>query len=75
MATHRPCGRTWTGLHMEHCAAAGCCQTFSGPTTGDAHRVGKYPDRRCLTPDEMTARGWHKDRRGIWRGKPRAVPA
>lgn len=73
MATHRPCGRSWTGLHIEHCAA--CCESFSGPTTGDAHRVGRHDARRCLTPDEMTAKRWHKDQRDIWRGKPRAVTA
>ncbi len=64
------CGATWTGSRAEHCAA--CCQTFSGTTAGDAHRVGKHdvftgPDRRrCLTTDEMTERGMVRNKRGLW---------
>lgn len=69
MTIHKPCGTTWTGLRLEHCAAAGCCQTFSGTILGDKHRVGHHGvDRRCLTPDEMRAKGWHQDDRGIWHG-------
>ena len=45
---------------MEHCTVTGCHQTFSGPMTGDGHRVGTHtPDtRRCLTVDKMMAKGW-----------------
>jgi hypothetical protein len=64
------CGAIWGGTRAEHCTD--CHRTFSGPTTGDAHRVGKFPDgRRCLTEKEMQAKGWHLAKRGVWVGAPR----
>lgn len=65
------CGKSWGGLRMEHCTV--CHQTFSGQTLGDAHSVGKdVMAKVCLTPDEMSAKGWRlvKD---VWRGA--AMPA
>lgn len=46
-----------------------CGEPFQSQTLFDKHRVGKYePDeRRCLTPDEMQAKGWRHDGR-TWRG-------
>jgi len=39
----------------------------------DAHRVGPHDgDRRCLTVEEMTWRGWPLDRHGRWRDPARA---
>lgn len=64
------CGARWFGQRLEHCTV--CHRTFSGTTTGDAHRVGPYwPEglRRCLTDDELTARGLWLDA-GIWHGRP-----
>ena len=54
------------GLRTEHCAA--CHQTFTGTTSGDRHRVGAFwPDeRRCLTPEEMRAKGMEQNARGHW---------
>lgn len=55
------CGARWTGLKAEHCAA--CHETFSGTTAGDKHRTGDHAvstgptRRRCLTADEMLAKG------------------
>lgn len=55
---------------QEHCCA--CCQTFSGTTAGDMHRVGKHhistgPDRRrCLSVDEMLAKGMTQNAHGVW---------
>lgn len=58
----RPRGR------MEHCKV--CHQTFSGASTGDAHRTGRYGiDRRCRTSDELSALGLWLER-GIWHGSP-----
>lgn len=60
------CGATWTGKRMEHCTA--CHATFSGTTAGDKHREGDYfPDtRRCLSADEMRAKGMARNGRGVW---------
>lgn len=51
----------WQSLKIEHCCSCGA--TFSGSTAGDKHRVGDHAvsagpsRRRCLTADEMLARG------------------
>lgn len=62
MTTHPKCGKSWGGKRQEHCA--GCCETFSGTTAGDKHRIGEHGvDRRCASPAE---RGLVQDERGIW---------
>lgn len=74
MPTHQKCGSTWNGSRVQHCAAPGCCLTFSGTTSGDHHRVGEHhitdptdPNRRrCLTIDEMTDRGMRPNAYGYW---------
>jgi len=51
----------WTGHRTEHCCS--CGMTFTGTTAGDKHRTGDHavfvgPNRRrCLTADEMLAKG------------------
>ena len=68
--TCRTCNAILNGLKAEHCAA--CHETFTGTRPGDMHRVGRHgvtegPDRRrCLTPDEMRAKGMTQDKRGYW---------
>ena len=63
MPTHPPCGKTWSGLRKEHCPA--CCETFSGQTAGDKHRVGKHGlDRHCVDPADV---GLVQDQHGVWR--------
>lgn len=72
------CDAKWKTLRAEHCTL--CHQTFSGTTTGDAHRVGDHGvtkgprRRRCLPPEEVKIkrgkRGvfglkWSEDR-GYW---------
>lgn len=70
MKTTCRCGAEWTGLRMEHCTV--CHLTFSGTTAGDKHRVGDHavfvgPDRRrCLTVEEMWAKGMTQNKRGVW---------
>lgn len=68
MTRHDPCGTEWDGTATQHCAA--CCETFTGTSSGDAHRVGEFDDgtRRCLTPGEMLAlkRPLIQDWRGFW---------
>jgi hypothetical protein len=72
---HPQCGAQWSGLRIEHCAS--CHQTFSGTSTGDAHRVGPHEPselRRCLSPDELRALGlWATTNpygTEVWHGSP-----
>lgn len=67
------CGAVWSGHRAEHCTI--CHETFSGSTTGDAHRVGPHDgNRRCLTGDELTALGlWAEPNQygtPVWHGTP-----
>lgn len=54
-------GVRWTGHTAQHCCA--CGEVFSGETAGNMHRVGDHAvstgptRRRCLTADEMLAKG------------------
>ena len=43
-------------------------QFFNTVNTFDMHRVGDFADksRRCLTIDEMTAKGWRINPYGFW---------
>ena len=50
-----------------HCTACGL--TFRSETGFTAHRVGDYSQGRrprCLTVDELTARGWLPNAAGYW---------
>jgi len=75
MTTHPPCGATWTSKAAEHCSV--CCETFSGTSAGDAHRVGSFAEgtRRCLDAAEMREAGLVLDSRGIWVWTVRAFAA
>lgn len=66
MTTCRDCGATWGGKRLEHCTV--CHQTFTGTGAGDKHRVGDYwpNERRCLSGDEMRAKGMRQNDRGHW---------
>lgn len=66
MTTCPDCSETWGGKRLEHCTA--CHETFTATSSGDRHRTGSYfPDeRRCLTPDEMRAKGMTQNARGHW---------
>lgn len=75
MAASCFCGARWTGMRMEHCTV--CHRTFSGTTTGDAHRTGEHGiDRRCLTDDELAKKGMRltDERAHLWRGQPSSAP-
>jgi hypothetical protein len=59
-----------------------CKETFSSVASFDKHRVGDFgrpiygekraiigytkPNRRCLTPEEMQAKGMQKNQHGYW---------
>lgn len=64
------CGATWGGKRLEHCTA--CHRTFTGTGPGDKHRVGSHADpadpRRCLSVEEMTAKGMRPNQHGHWTG-------
>lgn len=57
-----------------HNLCRACRQEFSNTALFDAHRVGKHAyatavaedGRRCISADEMEAKNWTKDDRGVW---------
>lgn len=62
------CGRRYPGADRNggHCAT--CHLNFASQTGFDKHRVGPYAhpigtpsQRRCLTPEELTDKGWTVD--------------
>lgn len=52
---------------IPYCAA--CREPFISQRLFDEHRVGKFHpnERRCLSKDEMVAKGWRHDGK-TWRG-------
>lgn len=71
------CGASWSGARIEHCCA--CHESFSCESAGDMHRVGRHdvstgPNRRrCLTVQEMLAKGMIPNARGVWMSRAREV--
>lgn len=65
------CKQDYSGTDRSggHCRGGygGCCQSFASNNSADKHRTGPHGQRRCLTPDELTAKGWTRDERGAWR--------
>jgi len=59
------CGRKYPGSDRNggHCMT--CHLNFASQTGFDKHRVGRYnqptPERRCLTVEEIVAKGWTVD--------------
>ena len=45
----------------------GCGLVFGNVRAFDIHRVGDYPQRRCLTNPQLSERGLEYDPRGLWR--------
>jgi hypothetical protein len=53
------------------CRCGACHQSFNAVSTFDHHRTGPYAGtganaRRCLSTDEMIAKGWHQNVAGFW---------
>lgn len=46
----------------------GCKEYFNSNTAFDKHRTGKHCNqtRRCMTPEEMMAKGMLKNAAGFW---------
>lgn len=54
-------------LTGSRCQCPTCGDYFANPRAFDRHRVGEFGDcRRCLTIEEMNARGWVRNGRGFW---------
>ncbi|HLG79143.1 MAG TPA: hypothetical protein VFA09_03125 [Ktedonobacteraceae bacterium] len=53
-------------MAISHCRA--CQHTFTSITAFDLHRSGSYErsTRRCLTEEEMRAKGMTRNGRGWW---------
>lgn len=53
------------GSSRNQCGA--CHQYFNSNTAFERHRTGEHgKDRRCLTSEEMTKKGWLKNKDGFW---------
>lgn len=59
------CGAQWVGHAVCHCTQ--CHLTFTAAGGFDYHRTGPSDDRRCRTPDELTAAGYQPNDEGRWR--------
>lgn len=58
------CGKGY-GNGGGHCT--GCHESFNSDTAFDKHRTGDYDTgRRCMTADEMTAKGMSKNSKDWW---------
>lgn len=59
-------------LNTNYCKCSGCGEYFGGVKGFDMHRIGVYPDRRCLYPGDVADKhGRPKlrlDDRGYWIG-------
>jgi hypothetical protein len=63
------------------CRCQACGEYFASVSAFDAHRIGGYPVRRCLTPEQMRSGRFALNSRGYWstsahvlaRAAPRAV--
>ena len=54
-------------LGKRACQCSACLKYFKTDSAFDKHRTGSYPDRRCLTDDELAAAGWSISIEGYWR--------
>ena len=60
-------------LTEHRCQCAKCGHYFSRTSTFDKHRTGSFAQpgewsgtRRCMTADEMTAKGLSRNADGVW---------
>lgn len=56
-------------LRGNRCQCMGCGDFFNSTSTFDRHRTGCFDvpgDRRCLSGDELIARGWSRNTAGFW---------
>ena len=57
-------------LTGSRCQCSACGEYFNRSSLFDRHRVGSFQPRarRCLSPDEMSEKGWRKNSAGFWVG-------
>lgn len=61
-------------LTGRRCACSGCGEIFNSTSVFDRHRIGTAGvNRRCLTVEEMTARGFSRNARGFWRERAQSA--
>lgn len=48
------------------CQCAACLEYFNSTGMFDRHRIGGYASRRCLSADELMAKGYLKNSAGFW---------
>jgi hypothetical protein len=53
-------------LAGSRCQCTACNQYFNSTGTFDEHRIGPYSNLRCLTTEQMTAKGWLVNEDGFW---------
>jgi len=60
--------RSQLKLTGSRCQCRGCLEYFNSSGLFARHRVGDWQNatRRCLTVEQMTARGWLKNGAGFW---------
>lgn len=65
-----PTPRSQLRLTGSRCQCRGCFEYFNSSGVFALHRVGDWKNnganRRCLTVEEMTARGWLKNAPSFW---------
>ena len=72
---------TKLGIGTNHCQCPVCGEYFTTPANFDAHRTGKFPERRCVHPSRLVDKNgkarYSKTARGLWartggafKGKP-----
>ncbi|MCC6170659.1 MAG: hypothetical protein IT481_01390 [Gammaproteobacteria bacterium] len=59
-------GHVGNRLTGARCRCGGCGERLNSITAFDRHRVGPFEARRCLSPEEMLARGWLVNSAGFW---------
>lgn len=69
--------RTTLTLRGDRNQCPGCGQLFNSTHAFELHRIGPHENngRRCLTPNEMHAKGMRTVAGGWWVSKLREVPA
>jgi len=56
-------------LRGNRCQCTGCGDFFNSTSTFDRHRTGRFDvpgDRRCLSGNELIARGWSRNTARLW---------
>jgi hypothetical protein len=61
-------------LRGDHCRCSGCGAFFNSTRAFDKHRAGELADRRCLSADDMLAKGMSLSPSGWWVSNSWASP-